>query len=74
MPKAPILDLPSEYIFLSPSEIARMFRVGRTTIWRARQQGAFPEPVEVVPGVHRWRLSDVLAHFEAKTSQNKQEA
>ena len=46
---------------LSPVEVCKMTGLSRTTLWRARQNGWFPEPRYLSPGRIGWPLSVVLA-------------
>ena len=51
-------DLPDR--MLSPEQVCTMTGISRTTLWRGRQNGWFPEPRYLSPGRIGWPLSVVL--------------
>lgn len=50
--------------FVSADDLAAMLRVSRRTVFRLRQRGALPAPVEVARNIVRWRLSDVRVYLD----------
>lgn len=48
--------------FLGWREVQPLFGgISRTTAWRGVRDGWLPRPVQVSPGRHAWRASDVAA-------------
>lgn len=48
--------------FLGWREVQPLFGgISRTTAWRGVRDGWLPPPVQVSPGRHAWRASDVAA-------------
>jgi predicted DNA-binding transcriptional regulator AlpA len=41
-----------------------MLRVSRRTVFRMRQRGELPAPVEVTRSIVRWRMAEVRAYLE----------
>lgn len=48
--------------YLRDIDIARVYSVSRTTVWRWTAEGILPEPIRLGPATTRWRLSDILDH------------
>lgn len=53
-------------IFLSAADLAAMFSVSRTTIWRWSQIGVLPAPLKNSTGITRWRQADIEACISEK--------
>ncbi len=49
---------------ISADDIAALLRVSRRTVFRLRQRGDLPPPVEVSRNIVRWRLSDLRAYLD----------
>ncbi|WP_313015291.1 AlpA family phage regulatory protein [Brevundimonas sp.] len=47
--------------FLGWRQVRELTGLGRTTTWRLRQAGDFPEPVAISPGRVAWRARDIAA-------------
>lgn len=47
--------------FLGWRQVRDVIGLGRTTAWRLRQSGDFPEPVHLSPGRVAWRERDIAA-------------
>ena len=47
-------------------EVEEMTGLSRSTIYRHKKEGMFPEPVRIGPRAVRWRHSDIIAHIESK--------
>ncbi|MFC7376917.1 helix-turn-helix transcriptional regulator [Brevundimonas sp. GCM10030266] len=52
--------------FLGWRQIRDLTGLGRTTAWRMRQAGDFPEPVSISPGRVAWRERDIVAWNESR--------
>lgn len=52
--------------FLGWRQIRELTGLGRTTAWRMRQAGDFPEPVSISPGRVAWRERDIIAWNESR--------
>jgi prophage regulatory protein len=56
--------------FLTVTEVARRYAVGRATVWRwSSDRPGFPRPVKLGPGTTRWRRS-ALEYFESRIEQS----
>ena len=49
---------------LTDVEVGRIFRIGRSTVWRRVAAGLLPKPIEVGPST-RWRGREIAALIEA---------
>ena len=58
--------MPEPSQILRTSDLARLLRVSRTTIWRWAKTGHFPAPIKLGPGVTGWRASDVEAWIASR--------
>lgn len=45
---------------VGPSELARMLRISRPTLWRYEKKGAIPPRIEIYPGRRVWLIVDVI--------------
>ena len=52
--------------FLGWRQVKDLTGLGRTTAWRMRQTGDFPEPVPISPGRVAWRERDIAAWNESR--------
>lgn len=52
--------------FLGWRQVRDLTGLGRTTAWRMRQAGDFPEPVPISPGRVAWRERDIAAWNESR--------
>lgn len=52
--------------FLGWRQVRDLTGLGRTTAWRMRQAGDFPEPVPISPGRVAWRERDIVAWNESR--------
>ncbi len=55
--------------FLAWRQVRNLTGLGRTTAWRMRQAGDFPEPVPISPGRVAWRARDIAAWNESRGTQ-----
>lgn len=55
--------------FLRDIEVAKRYKLSRSTIWRWVNEGRFPSPMKLGPSSTRWRLSD-LEEWECLQSKN----
>ena len=46
--------------FLGWRQVRELTGLGRTTAWRLRRAGDFPEPVPISPGRVAWRERDIV--------------
>jgi predicted DNA-binding transcriptional regulator AlpA len=49
---------------MTADDVAHVLRVSRRTVFRLRQRGDLPRPVELGRGVVRWRTSEIAAYVE----------
>ena len=68
MSKKSIGDLASDRI-IDDAECDHLTSLSRTTRFRLRRRGEFPDPVEISPGRKGWFLSDVLTWIESRRTQ-----
>ncbi len=54
--------------FLGWRQVRDLTGLGRTTAWRMRQAGDFPEPVSISPGRVAWRERDIARWNESRGS------
>lgn len=52
--------------FLAWRQVRDLTGLGRTTAWRLRRAGQFPEPVPISPGRVAWRARDIAAWHESR--------
>ncbi|WP_423779636.1 helix-turn-helix transcriptional regulator [Brevundimonas nasdae] len=52
--------------FLGWRQVKALTGLGRTTAWRMRQAGDFPDPVPISPGRVAWRERDIAAWNESR--------
>ena len=52
--------------FLGWRQVRDLTGLGRTTAWRMRQAGDFPDPVPISPGRVAWRERDIAAWNESR--------
>jgi prophage regulatory protein len=52
---------------LSWREVQQVTGLGRTTAWRLRKTGDFPQPVALSPGRVAWRERDIAAWSESRS-------
>ena len=52
--------------FLGWRQVRDLTGLGRTTAWRMRQAGDFPEPVPISPGRVAWRERDIARWNESR--------
>ena len=56
--------------YISDTQLAARYGVHRSTPWRwAKTDPAFPKPVNLMPGVTRWKLSEVEEWEAAKAAR-----
>lgn len=46
---------------LRVTEVEKLVGLSRTTIWRMRRDGLFPQPLQYSPGKQVWRESQITA-------------
>lgn len=59
----------TELKFISERDCQEMTSLSRTTIWRLRKKGDFPEMYQVSEGRKVYRLSDVQNWMRRKSEQ-----
>ncbi|WP_287103982.1 AlpA family phage regulatory protein [Brevundimonas sp.] len=52
--------------FLGWRQVRELTGLGRTTAWRLRRAGDFPEPVPISPGRVAWRERDIVVWNETR--------
>lgn len=58
----------ADQVYLSDSQVAARYSVGRCSVWRWARRPDFPKPVKLSPGCTRWRLAD-LKQWEAERAE-----
>ena len=48
-------------------EVEAITGMGRSSIYRLMQDGAFPRPVRIGPAAVRWRASDITRWLESRS-------
>jgi len=59
----------SEFKFISDHDCQELTNLSRTTIWRMRKKGLFPEMYSISDGRKVYRLSEVLDWMRSKSQQ-----
>lgn len=59
--------------FVSLSDITDYLSVSRSTVFRLRKSGAFPQGVTFTPKVQRWRKGDILK-YARRAAENQPNA
>lgn len=54
----------AERTLLDVNEVSRRTALSRTTIWRKRREGTFPEPMRLSEQCVRWRSDHIDAWIE----------
>lgn len=52
-------------VLLTLPQLCEMLNVNRSTIFRWRQQGRFPEPLQLATQSPRWRRADIDAWLDS---------
>lgn len=60
--------------FLGWRQVQHLTGLGRTTAWRLRQAGDFPNPVPISPGRVAWRERDIARWNASRGSAPKSDA
>lgn len=47
-----------------PTRLAKLFDIDLSTLWRWRQEGLIPQPIEISPGFSAWREPDLKAWLD----------
>lgn len=61
---------PQDDVLLTRREVERRTGLSRSTIYRKRKEGTFPEPVHVYPYVLRWRERGITAWIQSHLAQS----
>jgi len=56
----------TQAIYLRDVEVAKMFSVSRTTVWKWSGIGKLPEPVKISEGCTRWNRLEIEAMYPAR--------
>ena len=54
---------------LSQRDVIRITGLSRTTLWRLRADGQFPEPVQISPGRKAFFSDDIAAWLDSKKGE-----
>lgn len=46
--------------------VCERFQIHRSTLWRWCQEGHFPQPIKLSPGVTVWRVADINRWLASK--------
>ncbi|EHQ16464.1 Prophage CP4-57 regulatory [Shewanella baltica OS183] len=55
------------------NELAATFGVSKTTIWRWRRSGAFPNHIQLGPRIIGWKIEDIELWLTSNTQDIKME-
>ena len=55
-----------EYELLTIREVAQMFRVNVSTIYRLVREGEIPAPIRISPTSTRWRADEIKAWLDER--------
>jgi predicted DNA-binding transcriptional regulator AlpA len=58
-----------KYRLLRPGTLARQLGVSRTTLWRMWNEGDFPPPRQVSPGIHGWLPAEVDEWLQSRSGE-----
>ena len=63
-------------IYVTFPDLRRIFGLPyrRETLWRWRQTGEFPQPVQLSPNTIAWRSADIFAWLAAREGSSRQQA
>lgn len=56
----------ADALYLRDTEVAAMFSVSRTTVWKWAGNGKLPEPVKISEGCTRWNRLEIEAMYPAR--------
>jgi prophage regulatory protein len=56
---------------LTVSDVCRLLRISKPTLWRLRRSGDFPEPTTVTERIFGWRRSELDAWLESRPSPRR---
>jgi prophage regulatory protein len=54
--------------WVGESWLCQRYGISRTTRWKRTKDGLLPPPVELLPGIIRWKLTDLLAWEAARAT------
>lgn len=57
--------------FLAWRQVRNLTGLGRTTAWRMRRAGDFPDPVSISPGRVAWRARDIAAWNASRGAEQR---
>ena len=57
-------------VYISQKEITVKLGISHTTLWRLRQSGVFPQPIQLSPRRLGWRLEDIEAFLQSREIQS----
>lgn len=55
---------------LTDKECSKMLGIGRSTWWLHVNEGTFPKGFKLTKGTRRWKLSEILAMIEERSSNH----
>lgn len=58
-------SIPQQSALVCAQTVASMLGVSRRTVFRMRQRGELPPPIEVSSNIVRWKLSDIQEHLKS---------
>jgi predicted DNA-binding transcriptional regulator AlpA len=64
-------DAPDALQFVRVSDVCRLLRISKPTLWRLRRAHEFPEPTELTDRVIAWRRCEVEAWLRERAEQDQ---
>jgi prophage regulatory protein len=56
---------------LTQSDVCKLLRISKPTLWRIRRSGGFPEPTAVTERVFGWRRSEIDAWLASRPNSRE---
>jgi len=59
------IEIVSKLRIVRAAELAKLLGISSTSLWRWRQNGAFPQPIALGPRMVGWKIIDIEAWLDA---------
>jgi len=56
---------------LTPTDVCRLLRISKPTLWRLRRSGDFPEPIAVTERIFGWRRREIDAWLASRPNSRR---